>query len=101
MTAASADCDQLPETPSEMVDGKRSPDGRLTAAEVLRDWKLDADLVTLSACETALGKFSGGEGFVGFSQALFVAGARCVLLSNWKVDDQVTAVTYPSSWPSR
>ena len=67
-------------------------DGRLTAAEILRDWKLDADLVTLSASETALGKFSGGEGYVGFSQALFVAGARSVLLSNWKVDDRATAL---------
>jgi serine/threonine protein kinase/CHAT domain-containing protein/tetratricopeptide (TPR) repeat protein len=84
--------DQLPDSLSQILDGKRPIDGRLTAADVLRDWKLDAELVTLSACETALGKFSGGEGYVGFSQALFVAGARCVLLSNWKVDDRATAL---------
>jgi CHAT domain-containing protein len=74
------------------LEGKRPIDGRLKAADVLRDWKLDADLVTLSACETALGKYSGGEGYLGFSQALFVAGARSVLLSNWKVDDRATAL---------
>src|SRR5262249_48603971 len=51
-------------------------DGRLTADHVLRTWKLDADLVTLSACESGRGKFSIGEGYLGFSQALFVAGAR-------------------------
>jgi CHAT domain-containing protein/tetratricopeptide (TPR) repeat protein len=84
--------DQLPNSLAQVLEGKRPTDGRLTAADILRDWKLDADLVTLSACETALGKFSGGEGYVGFSQALFVAGARSVLLSNWKVDDRATAL---------
>jgi len=84
--------DQSPSSLAQVLEGKRSADGRLTAADVLHDWKLDADLVTLSACETALGKFSGGEGYVGFAQALFVAGARSVLLSNWKVDDRATAL---------
>ena len=56
----------------------------------MRTWKLDADLVSLSGCETGLGKESGGEGFLGFSQALFVAGARSLLLSLWKVDDRAT-----------
>jgi hypothetical protein len=50
-------------------------------------WNLDADLVTLSACETGLGKKDAGEGYLGFSQALFVAGARSLLVSLWKVDD--------------
>src|SRR5262249_60733801 len=47
-----------------------------------------ADLVTLSACETGLGKLSGGEGYLGFSQALFLAGARAMVLSLWRVDDR-------------
>ena len=51
-------------------------DGRLTAEHVLRRWKLNADLVTLSACDTGLGEFSGGEGYLGFSQALFPQGRR-------------------------
>jgi len=67
-------------------------DGRLTADQIVRDWTLDADLVTLSACETALGRYSGGEGFLGFSQAFLVAGSRCLMLSLWKVDDRATAL---------
>ena len=67
-------------------------DGQLTAEQILRTWKLDADLVTLSACETGLGKFSGGEGYLGFAQALFLAGARSLVLSLWKVDDTATSL---------
>jgi len=49
-------------------------------------------LVTFSACETALGREAGGEGFVGFTQALLISGARSVCLSLWKVDDKATAL---------
>jgi CHAT domain-containing protein/tetratricopeptide (TPR) repeat protein len=69
-----------------------APDGRLTAERVLRRWKLDADLVTLSACNTGLGRYAGGEGHLGFSQALFLAGARGLVLSLWEVDDASTAL---------
>jgi tetratricopeptide (TPR) repeat protein len=71
--------------------GRKLYDGRLTAADMLA-WKLNADLVTLSACETGLGQKEGGEGYVGFAQALFLAGARSLVLSEWKVDDQATAL---------
>ncbi|HXG12700.1 MAG TPA: CHAT domain-containing tetratricopeptide repeat protein [Gemmataceae bacterium] len=67
-------------------------DGRLTAEQILHTWKLDADLVTLSACETGLGQQQGGEGYVGFAQALFLAGSRSLVLSLWQVDDQATAL---------
>src|SRR5262249_14935103 len=50
------------------------------------------DLVTLSACETGLGQRQGGEGYVGFAQALFLAGARSLGLSQGKVDDNATAM---------
>jgi CHAT domain-containing protein len=55
-------------------------------------WDLDADLVVLSACESGLGRYAGGEGYVGFAQALFVKGARSVLLSQWKVSDRATSL---------
>jgi len=58
---------------------------------VLRTWNLHADLVTLSACETALGRKAGGEGLLGFSQAFLAAGSRSVVLSLWKVNDAATA----------
>ena len=70
--------------------GEAVYDGVITAEQILRTWQLDADLVTLSACETALGKEYAGEGCVGFSQALFAAGARSLLLSLWKVEDHAT-----------
>jgi CHAT domain-containing protein len=47
-------------------------------------------LVTLSACDSGLGKRTGGEGMLGFSQALFAAGARSLVLSVWRVDDTAT-----------
>lgn len=67
-------------------------DGRLTAQQIVQTWRLDAELVTLSGCETALGKAEGGEGLVGFSQALLASGARSLVLSLWKVDDMATAL---------
>jgi len=48
---------------------------------------LDADLVTLSACESALGKEMGGEGLVGLTRAFQYAGARSILASLWSVAD--------------
>jgi len=66
--------------------------GRLSVREIQRGWDLKAELVTLSACETALGRDAGGEGFVGFTQALLMSGARSVCLSLWKVDDTATAL---------
>jgi CHAT domain-containing protein len=66
--------------------------GEITAEEIAPTWELDADLVLLSACETALGRDAGGEGFVGFTQALLMSGARSVCLSLWKVDDTATAL---------
>lgn len=71
---------------------RRVHDDRLTAEQIVRTWRLNAELVTLSGCETALGRVEGGEGFVGFSQALFASGARSLVLSLWKVDDQATAL---------
>ncbi len=68
------------------------PDGQITAEQIVRTWELDADLVVLSACESGLGREAGGEGYVGFAQALFVKGARSLVLSQWRVDDQATAL---------
>jgi tetratricopeptide (TPR) repeat protein len=83
--------DQLPDPESQAKAGRKVYTGRLTAA-TLSDWDLDADLVVLSACDTGLGRWAGGEGFLGFSQVLFGAGARSLVLSLWQVDDTATAL---------
>jgi hypothetical protein len=84
--------DQLPDAGKQLDAGLPVFDGRLTAAEVLRDWNLDAGLVTLSACETGLGQYAHGEGYLGFAQALLICGTRSVCLSLWQVDDVATAL---------
>src|SRR5207249_8285747 len=66
--------------------------GLLTAEQVLRTWDLNADLVVLSACESARGKQGGGDGPLGFAQPFFLAGARSLVLSLWPVDDTATAL---------
>ena len=74
------------------TDGSVNYDGIITGAEIIENWELDADLVTLSACRTALGKNVFGEGVVGLSYPFLQAGARSLLVSLWKVDDQATAL---------
>ncbi|MGV3721699.1 MAG: CHAT domain-containing protein, partial [Actinomycetota bacterium] len=66
-------------------------DGRLEARELL-DMDLRAQLVVLSACETALGKIVSGEGVRGLTWALFVAGAPSTVVSHWQVEDETTGV---------
>jgi CHAT domain-containing protein len=82
----------LPDRLQQVLAGKKVYDGRLTAAQIMRTWQLDADLVTLSACQSGLGQHQGGEGYLGFAQALFLAGGRGLVLSLWKVDDNATAL---------
>jgi CHAT domain-containing protein/Tfp pilus assembly protein PilF len=53
--------------------------------------QLGADLVVLSGCETALGKEVRGEGLVGLTQGFLYSGARQVVASLWRIEDQATA----------
>ncbi|MEO8677531.1 MAG: CHAT domain-containing protein [Vicinamibacterales bacterium] len=64
-------------------------DGRLEGREIL-DLRLGADLVVLSACETARGHISSGEGVLGLSWAIFAAGASAAAVSLWPVDSAST-----------
>jgi tetratricopeptide (TPR) repeat protein len=64
-------------------------DGVLTAREVLQ-YRLQADLLVLSACESGQVGILGGEELAGLSQAFLQAGVRSVLVSLWQVDDLAT-----------
>jgi CHAT domain-containing protein len=65
-------------------------DGLLEAWEILK-MDLRADLAVLSACETARGRVSAGEGMIGLTWALFVAGVPTTVVSQWKVRSDSTA----------
>jgi CHAT domain-containing protein/Tfp pilus assembly protein PilF len=65
--------------------GKDGEDGMVTALDLM-SLHLRADLVVLSACETALGSTGPGEGMIGMGWALSAAGASSSMLSLWKVD---------------
>jgi CHAT domain-containing protein len=74
-----------------LVDKRgRSVNGFLDLEDVY-NLNLSADRVTLSACETGLGKEVKGEGLVGMTRGFMYAGARQVVASLWKVDDAATA----------
>jgi len=64
--------------------------GMLTA-DKLYSLKLDADLVTLSACETGLSKIANGDDLVGLTRGFLYAGCNSIVASLWKVDDLATA----------
>jgi CHAT domain-containing protein len=65
-------------------------DGLLEARELMK-MELRANLVVLSACETARGRVGRGEGMIGLTWALFVAGAPTTVVSQWKVKSDSTA----------
>jgi CHAT domain-containing protein len=68
-----------------LAQGDTNEDGLLEAWELMQ-LDLKADLVALSACETARGRIGAGEGMIGLTWALFVAGAPTTVVSQWKVE---------------
>jgi CHAT domain-containing protein/tetratricopeptide (TPR) repeat protein len=75
---------------SQVDRAGRPREGLLRTLEIA-DLDLPAELVVLSACETALGKELGDEGLVGLPQGFMSAGALRVLVSLWDVGDRSTA----------
>ncbi|MEJ1241612.1 CHAT domain-containing tetratricopeptide repeat protein [Chryseolinea sp. T2] len=84
-----------PELSRIYLSGGDANDGLLYSGEIY-NMELNADLVTLSACQTGLGKISRGEGVIGLSRALAYAGARRMIVSLWKVSDASTSLMMQS-----
>src|SRR5262249_29660244 len=74
----------LPDPLRQAQAGKKVYDGKVSVQDILDTWQLDADLVTLSACETGLGQAAGGDGLMGFAQALLSRGAHSLVVSLWR-----------------
>ena len=70
--------------------GDAANDGLLSVGE-LYSMNINADLVTLSACETGLGKIANGDDVVGLTRGFLYAGSRSIVASLWSVDDKATA----------
>jgi CHAT domain-containing protein/Flp pilus assembly protein TadD len=71
------------------TEKNETEDGLFEAWELMR-LELNAELVVLSACETARGRFGAGEGVIGLTWALFVAGSPTTVVSQWKVESAST-----------
>lgn len=72
-----------------LAQGGPNEDGLLEAWELMQ-LDLHAELAVLSACETARGHIGPGEGMVGFSWAMFIAGVPSIVVSQWKVESGST-----------
>ncbi len=73
-----------------LQNDSEAEDGNLFSGEIY-NLHLNANLVTLSACQTGLGKISKGEGVIGLSRALVYAGAKNLVVSFWSVADESTS----------
>ncbi len=82
---------EKPLTSGLLLASDAQNDGILTVAE-LYTMNIPADLVTLSACETALGKIANGDDVVGFTRGFLYAGTQSIVSTLWKVDDQATSI---------
>jgi CHAT domain-containing protein/lipoprotein NlpI len=74
-----------------LIDEKGQPQNGFLRLYDLYNLKLSADLVVLSACQTALGKEIRGEGLVGLTRGFMYAGAPRVIASLWQIDDRASA----------
>jgi CHAT domain-containing protein len=75
---------------SQFDERGEARDGYLRLSDIY-NLKLNADLVVLSACDTALGREVRGEGLIGLTQGFMAAGARSLVASLWQVPDRATA----------
>lgn len=77
-------------SPDSPPSPKEANEGLLRTREIVENLKLQADLVVLSACNTASGEISS-DGVQGLSRAFLTAGAKSLIVSLWQVPDQETS----------
>ena len=82
---------RIPLTGANALIKESKNDGYLTALDIAQMNLNGTELVTISGCESALGKTNIGEGNFGLKRAIAISGARSSLLSLWKVNDKMTS----------
>ncbi|HEU5402221.1 MAG TPA: CHAT domain-containing protein [Terriglobales bacterium] len=81
---------RFPERSGLVLGQSSGDDGLLQIPEIMR-LRFNADLITLSACDTGIGKVEGEEGITDLAEAFLVSGARAVVASLWSADDTFTS----------
>lgn len=79
-----------------VLSSGKEPAGAYLMDREIAGWRIDSDLVLLSACNTGIGRRQSGEGIVGLPYAFFMAGNINTLMSLWEVDDAGTAALMPA-----
>ncbi|MGE4481450.1 CHAT domain-containing protein [Acidocella sp.] len=83
-------CQTEPAIVTSAPTGAKSANNALLSTSDVMGLKLDANLVVLSACNTGGGE-EGGEALSGLARSFFYAGARAMMVTQWSVNDQVSA----------
>jgi CHAT domain-containing protein len=86
-----SDFPELSSVVLSLIDENGNPQDGFLRLHDIYNLHLEANLVVLSACETALGKEIKGEGIVGLTRGFMFAGTPTVVASLWKVEDRATA----------
>ena len=89
--AAHGEFDELNPLLSSLWLASEDPDNRQLTVKEIFSLDLRADLVTLSACQTGLGKLQAGE-LIGLNRAFIYAGTHALISALWRVDDLSTSV---------
>jgi len=84
--------DRQPMQSGLLLSKDKDNDGCLQVHEIFGLDLKNANLVTLSACETALSRIYGGDDLVGLSRGFIYAGTPSILATLWKVDDRSTSI---------
>lgn len=83
--------DEFPDYSYLAFSNTSNTESNLLYVKDLYNYEINADLVTLSACQTGIGKLQKGEGMLSLARAFNYAGAAAIVTTLWKIDDQSTS----------